>query len=59
VPVTGWRFERRWIVGVRRGEWWIGVRRSFSTDATEVNIFGLTILIPDEGTPLRRQSVRS
>lgn len=51
VEVTGWRYTRRWRVGFRSGEWWIGVRRSFEADAYEINVFGLTALIPDEGTP--------
>jgi hypothetical protein len=51
IEVTGWRYTRRWTVGVRRGEWWIGVRHDLPCDCWEINMLGLTILVPDERTP--------
>lgn len=48
VEVAGWRHVRRWIVGVRRGEWWIGVRHDFARDGWEINVLGLTALIPGD-----------
>lgn len=42
------RFSNGLIIGVRRGEWWIGARYSFAMDAWELGLFGLTLIIPME-----------
>lgn len=49
------RFGNGVIVGVRRGEWWVGVRRSFATDAYEVGFLGLTLILPQELFERRRR----
>lgn len=51
IDVTGWRYTRRWVFGIRRGERWIGARRNFACDWWEFGIFGLTVAIPDERQP--------
>lgn len=51
VEVTGWRYTRRWRVGIRTGEWWIGWRRDFACDQWEINVLGLTAFVLHEGTP--------
>ena len=48
VEVTGWRYTRRWIFGIRRGEWWIGFRHDFACDWLEIGLLGLTLCIPTE-----------
>ena len=55
LDVTGWRYTRRWVVGVRSGEWWIGARYDFPCDWLEIGILGLTLCIPAGGT--RRESL--
>ena len=48
VDVTGWRYTRRWTVGLRSGEWWIGARRDLARDWWEIGILGLTLCRPHE-----------
>lgn len=42
-----WR-GRGYVLGLRRGEWWVGVRNSFMADAWEINFFGATLMIGKE-----------
>lgn len=42
------RFRNGVIIGVRRGEWWIGARYNFAMDAWEWGLFGLTLILPME-----------
>lgn len=44
------RWDRTWIWGVRRGEWWVGVRRNLAADALELNMFGLTLMVGVRGS---------
>lgn len=39
------RWGHRWIWGLRRGQWWIGVRRDFPTNTVEIGVLGLTLMI--------------
>lgn len=55
VDVPGWRYTRRWIIGVRHGEWWIGARHNFACDWWEIGLLGLTVCVPCEGKPRRRR----
>lgn len=36
------RLRNGWFMGFRRGEWWIGVRKDFGCDWTDVCRCGLT-----------------
>lgn len=55
--VTGWRYTRRWTIGVRRGEWWIGARYNLACDWLEIGVFGLTVAVPAEKA--RRSALRT
>ncbi|MDG4791991.1 hypothetical protein O7626_39955 [Micromonospora sp. WMMD1102] len=59
IEVSGWRYTRRLLVGLRRGEWWIGARYNFQCDWWEVGAFGLTVCVPAEKTPRRAIEVRA
>ena len=45
------RWGRTWIWGVRRGEWWAGARQNLQADATEFNLFGLTLMVGHRERP--------
>jgi hypothetical protein len=59
IEVSGWRYTRRLLLGVRRGEWWIGARYDLQCDWREIGIFGLTVCVPNEKTPRRAIGARA
>lgn len=39
------RWGRTWTWGLRRGEWWLGLRFNFMADAWEFNFLGVTLMV--------------